>query len=365
MHSRRRFLSGAAGALGGLTFCACSLLRAAESAPRGGGPPTPAVVGGKRVRTIDIHAHCLFQPAIDLMGPEAKSVLPPTKGVAEHFIVVEQRLRAMDEQGIDTQVLSVNPFWYRKERDVAAEICRIHNEGLAELCARKPDRFAAFASLAMQYPDLAVQQLDEAVKKYGLRGAAVGASVVGEDFSDPKFFPVWAKAQELGATLFIHPRGVPELSKRLAGNGSLVNIIGYPLETTICLEHLIFEGTLDRFPDLKLIAAHGGGFLGSYAPRMDHGCFTAPKNCNPEIVLARKPTQYLNRIYFDSLLFTGEALRHLVAQVGASQVMIGTDHPIPWVDDPVGHVLGTPDLSDNDREAILGKNAARVLGLAG
>jgi len=364
MDSRRRFLSGTAGALGGLAFCGCSLLRAAETAPGPAPRPTPAIVGGKRIKTIDVHTHCLFQPALDLMGPEAQSVLPKAKGLAEHFIVIDQRLKAMDEQGIDMQVLSINPFWYGKERDVSAEICRINNQGLAELCARKPDRFAAFASLSLQFPDLAVQQLEEAVKKYGLRGAAVGASVLGENFSDPKYFPVWAKAQELGAALFVHPRGVPELSKRLAGNGSLVNIIGYPLETTICLEHLIFEGTLDRYPGLKLIAAHGGGFLGSYAPRMDHGCYTSPKACNPDIVLAKKPTEYLNQIYFDSLLFTGEALRHLVAQVGASQVMIGTDHPIPWVADPVGHVLGTPELSDSDRAAILGKNAARVLGLA-
>jgi predicted TIM-barrel fold metal-dependent hydrolase len=363
MNGRRKFLSGAAGALGGLTFCSCGLLRAAERAPQTAGRMKPAIISGKRIRTVDVHAHCLFQAAVDLMGPDAQSVLPQTKGVAEHFIVIDQRLHAMDEQGIDMQVLSINPFWYRKERDVAAAICRINNEGLAELCARKPDRFAAFASLALQFPDLAVQQLEEAVKKYGLRGAAVGASVVGEEFSDPKFFPVWAKAQELGATLFIHPRGVPELSKRLAGNGWLSNVVGFPLDTTICLQHLIFEGTLDRFPGLKLIAAHGGGFLGSYAPRSDHGCFVSPRNCNAQIALGKRPTEYLNQIYFDSLVFTGEALRHLVAQVGASQVMIGTDHPIPWVEDPVGHVMNTPDLSDLDRVAILGKNAARVLGL--
>ena len=160
-----------------------------------------------------------FQAALDLMGPDAASVLPQTKGVPEHFIVIERRLKAMDEQGIDLQVLSVNPYWYRKERDVAAQICRINNEGLAQLCASRPDRFAAFASLSLQFPDLAVQQLEEAVRKYGLRGAAIGTSVVGEEFSDPKFFPVWAKAQELGAALFIHPRGLPELGKRLAGNG--------------------------------------------------------------------------------------------------------------------------------------------------
>jgi aminocarboxymuconate-semialdehyde decarboxylase len=241
----------------------------------------------------------------------------------------------------------------------------VQNEKLAELCASRPDRFAAFASLALQYPDLAVQQLETAVKKQGLRGAAVGASVLGEDFSDPKFHPVWAKAEELGAVLFIHPQNTPELAKRLKGNGWLANTIGNPLDTTIALQHLIFEGTLDRFPGLKIIAAHGGGYLGSYAPRSDHACFVSPQNCNPDIKLRKKPTEYLNQLYFDSLVFTAEALRHLVAQVGAGQIVLGSDHPIPWEEHPVDHVLATATLSEQDKLAILGGNAARLLGTIG
>ncbi len=360
---RRRFLGATSGVLGGLAFCSCGLLRAAESAAPKADGPTPARVRGQRIKTIDVHAHCLFQDAVDLMGAEAKSVTPRTRGGTDLVIVLDRRLKSMDAQGIDMQVLSINPYWYRQERDVAAKICTINNEGLAELCARKPERFAAFGSIALQYPDLAVQQLEEAVKKYGLRGAAIGTSVVGEEFSNPRFHPVWAKAQELGVALFVHPRGTPELAKRLTGSGFLNNIIGYMVDTTICLEHLIFEGTLDRFPDLRLIAAHGGAYLPSYAPRMDHACIMSPGNCDPQIVLRKKPTEYLKQMYFDSLVFTGEALRHLVAQVGASQVMIGTDNPFPWVDDPVGHVLSTPELSDEDRIGILGANASRVLGL--
>ena len=146
-----------------------------------------------------------------------------------------------------------------------AAIVKLQNEKLAELCAARPERFGAFASLSLQFPDLAVQQLETAVKKQGLRGAAIGGSVQGEDFSDPKFHPVWAKAEELGAVLFIHPQSTPELAKRFKGNGWLSNTIGNPLDTTIALQHLIFEGTLDRFPGLKVLAAHGGGYLGSYA----------------------------------------------------------------------------------------------------
>jgi aminocarboxymuconate-semialdehyde decarboxylase len=297
------------------------------------------------------------------LGDGADKVLPPVKGVPEHFIVIEQRLKEMDAMAIDMEILSINPYWYGKDRDLAAAIVKVQNEKLAELTASRPDRFGAFASLTLQFPDLAVQQLETAVKKQGLRGAAIGASVMGEDFSDPKFHPVWAKAEELGAVLFVHPQSTPELAKRFKGNGWLSNTIGNPLDTTIALQHLIFEGTLDRFPGLKVLAAHGGGYLGSYAARGDHACFVSPQNCNPDIKLKKQPSEYLNQLYFDAMVFTPEGLRHLVAQVGASQIMLGTDHPIPWEQHPVDHVFATTTLSDKQKAAILGGNAARLFGL--
>ena len=196
-----------------------------------------------------MHAHCHFREAGALLGADAARVqLPPVNGAEEAFIEIDKRLQAMDAQAVDMEVLSINPFWYGRDRDLAGQIVKIQNEKLAELCASKPDRFAAFASLTLQAPDLAVQELETAVKKQGLKGAAIGGIVDGVEFSDPKFHPVWAKAEELGVPLFIHPQGVPELGKRLSGNGWLGNTIGNPLETTIALSHLIFEGTLDRFP---------------------------------------------------------------------------------------------------------------------
>lgn len=141
------------------------------------------------------------------------------------------------------------------------------------------------------------------MKKYGLRGAAIGGSVAGEEFADPRFHPVWAKAEELGAVLFIHPQSTPELAKRFKGNGWLANTIGNPLDTTIALQHLIFEGTLGRFPGLKILAAHGGGYLASYAPRSDHAFFVAPANFDANIVLKKKPSEYLKQLYFDALVF--------------------------------------------------------------
>jgi predicted TIM-barrel fold metal-dependent hydrolase len=362
MTTRRNFLRGSGAA--GVVFCSRGLLDRAR-AQQDGAQRLPVTVNGRRVKTIDVHAHCQIPEAMALMGDEARDIGVNAKGIDEMVIDVDRRLAEMDAQAIDMEVLSINPFWYRKDRDTAGKIVAVQNEKLAELCAAHPNRFAAYGSLALQYPDLAAAQLETAMQKYGLRGAAIGASVLEDDFSDPRFDPVWAKAQELGAVLFIHPLSMPALAKRLAGNGWLANTIGNPLATTIALEHLIFEGTLDRFPGLKIIAAHGGGYLPSYAARSDRACFVSPANCNPDIKLKKKPSEYLNQLYYDSIVFTPEGLRHLVAQVGASQVMIGTDHPIPWEQHPVDLILSTAALSDDDKVAILGGNAARLFGLQG
>jgi predicted TIM-barrel fold metal-dependent hydrolase len=361
MTTRRHFLQSTAAAAG-IAFCSCGL----PGAARAQDPVRqrlPITVNGKRVKTIDVHSHCMFHEATSLLGNDASSVMSPVKGAQDAYIVLEQRFKAMDAMAIDMEVLSINPFWYGKNRDLAEQIVKIQNEKLAELCAAHPDRFAAFGSLALQYPDLAVQQLETAMRQQGLRGAAIGASVLGENFSDPKFHPVWAKAEELGAVLFIHPLGVPELNQRLKGNGWLGNTIGNPLETTIALQHLIFEGTLDRFPGLKIIAAHGGGYLPSYAPRSDHACFVSPAGCNPDIVLKKQPTEYLRQLHFDALVFTPEAVRHLAAQVGASQLMLGSDHPYPWEQHPVDLIFACSSLSEKEKVGVMHDNAARLLGL--
>ncbi len=355
MPNRREFLSGTAG----IVFSGCSLLRAAQQ--NGGAAKRRQVtVGGKRVKTIDVHAHVNVLEALALMPnpPDGQNLfLSPDTRIAD-------RLKLMDQQGTDIEALSINPFWYGTDRDLASKIVKLQNEKLAELCAAHPDRFVAYATVALQHPDLAVQQLEEGVKKLGLRGASIGGSVNGEELSSEKFHPFWAKAEELGVLVFMHPTGVPDLQKRLKGNGMLTNVIGNPLETTIALSHLIFEGTLDRFPRLKLCAAHGGGYLPSYADRSDHGCLVFPQNCVKPGTLKKNPTEYLRQLYFDALVFTPEALRHLIAQCGVSQIVMGTDSPIGWTNVAVDHILNTPGLGNADKAAILGGNAAKLLGIS-
>jgi aminocarboxymuconate-semialdehyde decarboxylase len=311
------------------------------------------LVDGRRVRVVDMHAHCSVPEANALMGAESRMPALLLENAA-------QRIDAMNSQGIDVEALSINPYWYGAERDLASEVIRIQNERLAAFCASEPERFVGLASVSLQHPDLAAEQLEAGIKPLGLRGALVGGSVNGEELADPKFNPFWAKAEELGALIFIHPQGTAELSGRLKGNGILENVIGNPLETTIALSHLIFEGTLDRFPGLKILAAHGGGYLPSYAARSDAGGVTFPDRYTP---LRKKPTEYLKQLYFDSLVFTPEALRHLVAETGSSQIVLGTDYPFPWTSTAVDHILDTPDLTDAERVAILGGTASKLLAL--
>jgi len=330
-------------------FVGCALIPQAHAQPQ----RREVRVAGRRIKTIDVHAHCVI--------PEAEALMKH-KPAAVYGITWEERLKRLDAQGIDMQALSINPTWYGLERDLVTKLIDVQNEKLAELCAQHSDRLVAFASVALQYPDLAARELEQAVKKLGLRGAGIGGSVEGAELSDPKFHPFWAKAEELGVLVFMHPQRTPELQNRLRGNGGLDNAIWNPLETTLALSHLIYEGTLDRFPGLKLCAAHGGGYLASYADRSDHICITFPERC-AAVPLKKKPTEYLRQLYYDTLVFTPEALRHLAAQVGTSQLMLGTDDPFGWTRTAVEHVFDTPGFSDAERAAMLGDTAAKLLRL--
>jgi len=316
------------------------------------------VVKGARVKTVDVHAHCIVPAA-------AAIISHPLEAPGLLMQDTSTRIAAMDAQGIDVEVLSINPYWYRASRDAAAELIRVQNDTLAQYIAASPQRFAGFATAALQHPELAAEQVEYAVKRLGFRGVGVGGSVAGEELANPRFHPFWAKCEELGVLVFMHPLGTRELepSGRLAGSGLLTNTIGNPLETTIALSHLIFEGTLDRFPGLKICAAHGGGFLPSYANRSDAVIRTFPDRVGK--LPKKQPTAYLRdgQLYFDTIVFTPEALRHLIAETGPDRIMIGTDYPFPWTSTEVELVMATPGLTDEQRIAILGGTAAKLLGI--
>lgn len=317
-------------------------------------------IAGRRVKTIDAHAHTFIPAVVDVVrGTDLER--GAAASASGNLVMHEERLRRMDEQGIDIEVLSINPWWYGADETVASRIVETQNQGLASLCAGYPDRFVALATVAMQHPELAASQLREAFKIHGMRGVSIGATVNQYELADRRFDPFWKTAEELQALIFIHPQGVPELRARLQGNGFLTNVIGNPLETTIALSHLIFEGTFDRFPGLRICGAHAGGFMPSYNGRFDRGCLAFPANCNS--TLKRRPSEYLKQCYFDSMVFSAEGLRHLVAEYGADHIVMGTDYPFPWTTTAVDHILSVTQLSDDERVAILGGNLTRLLGI--
>jgi len=329
--------------------------------------------------TVDLHAH-LLTPAVEPLVadcPQKKgepALMLRTQGAASvahnvrtmlpvafrKMTSLDERLRDMDAMGVDVQALSPSPsqYYYWAEHDLAREIVRVQNEHVAATCAAHPERFVGLGTVALQYPELSDEQLTDAVKTLGLRGVEISTAVNGVDLADAKFEKFWAKADELGCVVFIHPLGT-SLGERV-NQFYLANIIGQPLETTVALSNLIFGGVLDRHPGVKIVAAHGGGYLPAYIGRSDHGY-----NVRPEAGgIRKKPSEYLKQIYFDSLVYAPGQLRMLIAQVGASQIVVGTDYAFDMGDYDVHEMIESlADVSPEESAMILGGNARRILGM--
>src|SRR2546427_2428493 len=325
-------------------------------------------IGKRRAKVIDIHGHFVAPEELEVVKdtPLARSVSNNIgrSGTDQQgsLVLGPERLRVLDEASIDIQVLShQGGWWYGADRDLARRIVNVQNQKLAEWCSAHSDRFAGLASVALQHPEMAAEQLEEAVKKLGLKGVGIAGHAGGEVPFSPKYDPFWAKVQELGVLCFVHPGGADNVLRdgALRGRGDLGNTIGNPLETTVFLSHLIFEGTLDRFPGLKICSAHAGGYLPSYSGRSDALCGRGGgADCK---ALKKKPSDYFReQLYIDSMIFREEGLRHLVAEVGVGHMVYGTDYPFDW---PIGidFILNAPFLSNADKEAILGGNLIKLL----
>ena len=356
MRNRREFFQTAAGVAAGTLLTGGALL---EGAGQAGAPGTrrEVRVNGKRVKVVDIHAHATVADVAEVV----KGTPLERFGRGGRALGTD-RIEELDKRGIDVQVLDANIFWwYGADRDLAAKIVQVQDEGLAKWCAAHPDRFVAFSSPALQFPDLAAQQAEHAVKNLGMRGIAIGGHVAGEPLSAAKYDPFWAKVQELGVMVFMHPNNAENIAKpdAFSGAGDLGNVIGNPLETGLFLTHLIFDGTLDRFPALKICGAHAGGYLPSYLGRTDVACYVRP---NSKCVNKKHPREYMqDQIMADSMVFSPEGIRHLVAEMGPSQVVYGTDMPFVWPD-TVDAILKA-EIPDAQKEAVLGGNLVKLLKL--
>jgi aminocarboxymuconate-semialdehyde decarboxylase len=278
---------------------------------------------------------------------------------AARFADVAVRLRDMDAMGVDIQAISTSPTQYNywAERPLAEKLVSAANAFIAAQVAANPARFTGLGAVALQHPHLAVEQLTHGVRGLGLKGVEVSTRVGALELADPSLEPFWARAEELGAVVFIHPLGCT-LGERLAPY-YLGNVIGNPAETTVALSHLIFSGVFDRYPALKICAAHGGGYLPYYIARSDHAYEVRPESRTTKA----PPSEYLKSIWFDSLIYGPIGLRHLVEQVGAGQVVLGTDYPFDMgVTNPLER-LAAAGLPAEVETAIRGANAARLLAL--
>jgi aminocarboxymuconate-semialdehyde decarboxylase len=373
MRNRREFIKTVTSATAGMLITGRGLMDSVAQAAQGrggrGGQGQPAAdsgpvvhrdvrVGGKKVKVIDVHAHATIPEVADVV----KGTALARNGLGGGRGLGQDRINELDKRGIDIQVLDINTFWwYAADRDLATKIVDVQDKGLAAWVNSHHDRFAALTSPALQFPDLAAQQVEHAVKDLGMVGAAIGGHVEGVPLSDAKFDPFWAKVQELNVMVFMHPGGADNVIKEdgLKGRGDLGNIIGNPLETTVFLSHLIYDGTLDRFPGVKICGAHAGGYLPSYLGRTEVACDV---RANAGCLNKKKPSEYLKQqIFVDSMVFSPEAIRHLVAEMGPSQVVYGTDIPLVWPD-TIDAILGA-QITDADKEAVLGGNLIKLLRL--
>ena len=336
---------------------------------------------GREIRprslTVDIHAHVQVPAAADYVRPYLQP--DPRAGVytedtriltrrqdedrTPNLVDLGLRMRDFDVMGLDAQVISPAPAqcYYAIPADIGITAARMVNEGVAAIAAKMRDRIpAAMGSVPLQAGGAAAaEELDYAVRTLGLKGVEVLAHVGDLELSDPSFEPFWAKAEALGAVVFIHPAGFTE--PRRFGRFYFSNVIGNPLDTTLALHHLIFDGVLERYPNLKLIAAHGGGYLPAYAGRIDHA-WGARSDAHG--TLPKPPGFYLKQIYLDTIVFTPHQLEALVALFGVGKILLGTDYPYDMGEyDPIGHIASVASFTDSDRAAIAGGNAKALFGL--
>ncbi|MGB6535724.1 MAG: amidohydrolase family protein [Xanthobacteraceae bacterium] len=326
--------------------------------------------------TIDIHAHVGVPEAAKFVEPhldwstiplahfaaaETKALGAKQEADIRACFALDRRLTDLDAMGVDIQMIAPAPpqCYYTVPLEIAVKAARMVNDGVAAFCAQKPERFKPFCSVPMLDGHEAASELERCVAKLGFTGVEILTNVAGRELSDAAFAPFWKKADELGALVMIHPNGFTEASRlsRFYFN----NVIGNPLETTIALHYLIFDGVLERHPKLKILAVHGGGYLGAYPGRIDHA-WGARSDSHGSLPLA--PTEYLKRVYVDTVVFTPDQLAELVRVFGADHVLMGTDYPYDMAEfDPLGHLACVDDFDQSTVVAIAGGNAKRLLGL--
>jgi aminocarboxymuconate-semialdehyde decarboxylase len=326
--------------------------------------------------TIDIHSHVAVPAAAKFVEPYLDWATIPLAHFADAQtralgqkqeadirarVGHDHRLADLDAMGIDVQIIAPPPpqCYYTVPIEIAVKATQIVNDGIAEFCAVKPERLKGFGAVPMTDGAEATRELERCIRKLGFTGVEILTNVAGKELSDPAFAPFWQKAEELGALVMIHPNGFTDAARltRFYFN----NVIGNPLETTIALHYLIFDGVLERHPRLKMLAVHGGGYLGAYSGRIDHAWGARSDSHG---ALPNPPTAYLKRIYVDTVVFTPHQLAALVGAFGPDHVLLGTDYPYDMAEyDPIGHIAAVENFDATTVAALAGGNAKKLLKL--
>ena len=333
-----------------------------------------------RTPTIDIHAHMLPEETIRLLGKESPSVAPKLVAQADGSTIMEiagkvvqrpmprecwdldLRLADMDRHGIDMQAVcaTVHTFFYDAEPALGAACAALQNDEIAAVAARRPDRFVALATLPMQDPQRAADELTRAMRALGLRGAQIGSHIQGRNLDDPSLEPVWAAANELRAFILIHPHGEILPGERLKSY-YMRNFVGLPFETTMAGAALVFGGVIERYPDIAFCLCHGGGFVPYQAGRFVHAFDV---RAEPKARLRGSPQASLARLHYDTIVHSPRALEFLIATAGPERVLLGSDYPFDMGElDCVARVVALA-VSPECRDAVLGRRAKELLSNA-
>jgi aminocarboxymuconate-semialdehyde decarboxylase len=358
--NRRDFLVGTA--IAGGASLAGPLVQMKAAAQTSGGPRKPI---------IDTHAHWYPPAWVDMLAKEGpkhgakvgkndKGYVTYSRGkfatvFTPDFVDLSERIKAMDKQGVDIHALSLtSPMVYWAPADLGLALSQAYNDSCVEAHAKYPNRFVGMATLPMQDPKLALQELERVSKLKGMRGLYLSTMPAGQEMDFKEFFPIYAKCEQLGWPIFLHSVDIIAEMERLP-RFYLRNLLGNPYETGIAAAYLIFGGVMDTFPKLDVMLPHGGGTFPWLSGRFDRGVA-----CRPELKHMKQPaTAYLRRFHYDTITHNPQILSYLIQYVGADRVVLGSDYCYDMgYDMPVQALEKTPVA---ERFLILSTNAAKLL----
>jgi len=330
------------------------------------------------MRTIDIHTHVLTEETMGLLQKEAPKIAPRLTPIDADIAVldvagvpyrpfprggfdIERRFADMAAAEVEVHLLSATPqtYYYDQEPALAAACAALQNDQIAKLVKEHPERFIGVATLPIQAPQRAADELARAVRSLGLRGAMIGSNALGKNLDDPSFEPLWAVAAELGAFMLIHPVNVAGVDR--LRSYYLNTLIGNPLDTTIAAACLVFGGVLERYPTLKVLLVHGGGFVPYQAGRWAHGWHVRPE---PKVNVKRSPEPWIDRFYYDTILHAKPQLEFLVSSVGPARVLLGSDYPYDMGTGECVRQVKALSIGEADKAKVLSDNARALLGVS-